>query len=246
MRVGVIAALVAFAAGCSHPSDHPVTLAGVAGPDWRLLRWDADGSHVPLVNGSEITLVIAADGKVGGNASINRYTGTMSIDKDGKVNYTNTPPPAAAKGIQSVTGAASVHALAVYPRRLPFQGLIAVASWAVGIGFIVTVAFNPIPKLWWWVQGLQLSYFGAGWLLLVWSYRLTPHPMAIVMRRLSLAVLGIVLVTTIPQRVRQLSVVLQLSMGWLAVLALEPLVGERRRQRTATARRWWRGRRSAT
>ena len=30
------------------------------------------------------------------------------VDKDGKVNYTNTPPPAAAKGIQSVTGAASV------------------------------------------------------------------------------------------------------------------------------------------
>jgi len=96
-----------------------------------------------------------------------------------------------------VTGAASVHALAVYPRRLPFQGLIAVASWAVGIGFIVTVAFNPIPKLWWWVQGLQLSYFGAGWLLLVWSYRLTPHPMAIVVRRLSLAVLAILLLLTL-------------------------------------------------
>jgi len=58
-----------------------------------------------------------------------------------------------------------VHALSVYPRRLPFQGLIAVTSWAVGIGFIVTVAFNPIPRLWWWVQGLQLSYFAVGWLL---------------------------------------------------------------------------------
>jgi len=39
----------------------------------------------------------------------------------------------------------------------------------------------------------------------------------------SLAALGIVLVTTIPQRVRRLAVVLQLAMGWLAVLALEPL-----------------------
>ena len=96
-----------------------------------------------------------------------------------------------------ITGAASVHALSVYPRRLPFQGLIAVTSWAVGIGFIVTVAFNPIPRLWWWVQGLQLSYFAVGWLLLVWSYRLTPHPMAIVMRRLSLAVLGILLLLTL-------------------------------------------------
>jgi len=96
-----------------------------------------------------------------------------------------------------ITGAASVHALSVYPRRLPFQGLIAVASWAVGTGFIVTVAFNPIPGLWWWVQGLQLGYFVAGWLLLIWSYRLTPHPMAIVMRRLSLAVLAILLLLTL-------------------------------------------------
>ncbi|MCC7285583.1 MAG: histidine kinase [Burkholderiaceae bacterium] len=96
-----------------------------------------------------------------------------------------------------VTGAASVHALSVFPRRLPHQGPIALASWAVGIAFIVTVAFNPVPGLWWWTQGLQLSYFAAGWLLLVWSYRLTPHPMAIVMRRLSLAVFGILLLLTL-------------------------------------------------
>jgi hemolysin III len=38
-----------------------------------------------------------------------------------------------------------------------------------------------------------------------------------------LAVLGIVLVTTVPHRVRHLSLVLQLVMGWLAVLVLEPL-----------------------
>jgi len=96
-----------------------------------------------------------------------------------------------------VTGATSVHALSVYPQRLPFQGLIAVTSWAIGIGFIATVAFNAVPHLWWWVQGLQLSYFAVGWLLLAWSYRLTPHPMAIVMRRLSLAVLGILLLLTL-------------------------------------------------
>src|SRR5512138_1060224 len=95
-----------------------------------------------------------------------------------------------------ITGAASVHALSVHPRRLPFQGLIAVASWAIGVGFIVTVAFNTIPGLWWWVQTVQLSYFAAGWLLLTWSYRLTPHPMAIVMRRLGLAVLAILLLLT--------------------------------------------------
>jgi signal transduction histidine kinase len=96
-----------------------------------------------------------------------------------------------------VTGAASLHALSVYPRRLPFQGLIAVTSWALGAGFIATVAFNSIPGLWWWVQSLQLSYFAVGWMLLTWSYRLTPHPMAIVMRRLSLAVLAILLLLTL-------------------------------------------------
>lgn len=40
-----------------------------------------------------------------------------------------------------------------------------------------------------------------------------------------LAALGIVLVTTIPHRVRHLSLALQLVMGWLAVLVLEPLAG---------------------
>lgn len=96
-----------------------------------------------------------------------------------------------------VTGAATVHALSIYPRRLPHQGALALASWAVGLAFIATVAFNPIPGLWWWTQGLQLSYFAAGWLLLVWSYRLTPHPMAIVMRRLSLSVFAILLLLTL-------------------------------------------------
>jgi hemolysin III len=38
-----------------------------------------------------------------------------------------------------------------------------------------------------------------------------------------LAALGIVLVTAIPRRGRRVSLVLQLAMGWLAALALEPL-----------------------
>ena len=87
MRIGMLVALAAFAAGCSHPSDNPVSLTAVSGSDWRLLRWDADGNHVPLVNGSEITLVIATDGKVAGKASINRYTGSMTLDADGKVTW---------------------------------------------------------------------------------------------------------------------------------------------------------------
>jgi signal transduction histidine kinase len=95
-----------------------------------------------------------------------------------------------------VTGAACVHALGVHPRRLPFQGLIAVAAWALGIGFIATVAFNAIPGLWWWVQAMQLTCFAAGYLVLTWSYRLEPHPMVIVMRRLGLAVLAILLLLT--------------------------------------------------
>ena len=95
-----------------------------------------------------------------------------------------------------VTGAACVHALSVHPRRLPFQGLISVSVWAVGIGFIATVGFNSIPGLWWWVQAMQLGYFGAGYLVLTWSYRLEPHPMAIVIRRLGVAVLAILLLLT--------------------------------------------------
>jgi hemolysin III len=39
-----------------------------------------------------------------------------------------------------------------------------------------------------------------------------------------LAILGVVLQVTIPARVRRLSVVLYLAMGWLAVIAIGPLV----------------------
>ncbi len=40
----------------------------------------------------------------------------------------------------------------------------------------------------------------------------------------SLAILGIVLQVTIPARVRRLSVAIYLAMGWLALIAIEPLV----------------------
>jgi signal transduction histidine kinase len=95
-----------------------------------------------------------------------------------------------------ITGAASVHALGVHPRRLPFHGLIAVVPWAVGFGFIATVAFNPVPGLWWWVQAIQLGYFAACGIVLTWSYRVVPHPIAIVIRRLGLAVVVILALLT--------------------------------------------------
>jgi hypothetical protein len=95
-----------------------------------------------------------------------------------------------------VTGAACVNALGVHPRRLPFHGLIAVTPWAIGIGFIATVGFNNVPGLWWWVQALQLGYFAACGVVLTWSYRAVPHPIAIVIRRLGLAMVAILVLLT--------------------------------------------------
>jgi len=95
-----------------------------------------------------------------------------------------------------VTGAAGVHVLSLYPRRLPTHSLIALGAWAVGLGFIATVAFAHVPGLWWWTQGLQLGYFAAGVAVLTWSYRMVPHPIAIVMRRLGLTVLAILVLLT--------------------------------------------------
>jgi signal transduction histidine kinase len=82
-----------------------------------------------------------------------------------------------------VTAAAMVNAIALHPRRLPGAGWIAVIAWAYVAGLAAWMARGELTDVWWWAQ-ISVSALGLVVMaLLSWSYRLEPHPFAIVLRR---------------------------------------------------------------
>ena len=89
-----------------------------------------------------------------------------------------------------VTCAALLNATLLYPTPLPPRGALAWLSWIAAIVFSGAVLMFDLPQAWWWCKALSLS---TGLLvvgLLGWSYRITPHPYATVMRRLSVVTTG--------------------------------------------------------
>ncbi|HEX4511033.1 MAG TPA: histidine kinase, partial [Burkholderiaceae bacterium] len=96
------------------------------------------------------------------------------------------------------TCAALLQATLRYPTPLPRRGYFSVATWLVTGAFCVAVLRNQLPEAWWWTQTLSLATGLCVILLLGWSYRITPHPFASVMRRLSIVtVTSLVLVTIV-------------------------------------------------
>jgi signal transduction histidine kinase len=95
------------------------------------------------------------------------------------------------------TGAAMINATCLQPRRLPRSGWIAAAVWCVAAALIVLGAAGVLPGLWWWTQ-LSLVMFGlAGLGLLSWSYRIEPHPFAVMLRRFGIVMLSTLVLLTI-------------------------------------------------
>jgi len=96
-----------------------------------------------------------------------------------------------------VTCAALLHATLLYPTPLPPRRSLTALAWVSASGFSVAALFLELPQAWWWAQALML---GTGLLvigLLGWSYRITPHPYASVMRRLSIVTVGSLALVTI-------------------------------------------------
>ena len=96
-----------------------------------------------------------------------------------------------------VTCAALLHATLLYPTPLPPRRALAWLSWIAAIVFSVAALLFDLPQAWWWCEALSLS---TGLLvigLLGWSYRITPHPYATVMRRLSIVTTGSLALVTI-------------------------------------------------
>ncbi len=86
--------------------------------------------------------------------------------------------------------AALVHAIALYPRRLPGATAIGGVAWAAAAALVWLVGRDPLPGAWWWVQG-GVTFMGiAGIALLTWSRTIEPHPFAIVARRFAMLAVG--------------------------------------------------------
>jgi signal transduction histidine kinase len=96
-----------------------------------------------------------------------------------------------------VTCAALLNATLLYPTPLPPRRALAWLSWTAAIVFSGAALMFDLPQAWWWCQALSLA---TGLLvigLLGWSYRITPHPYATVMRRLSIVTVGSLALVTI-------------------------------------------------
>ena len=96
-----------------------------------------------------------------------------------------------------ITCATLLNATLLYPTPLPPRRALAWLSWTAAAVFSAAALWFELPQGWWWCQALSLS---TGLLvigLLGWSYRITPHPYATVMRRLSIVTVGSLALVTI-------------------------------------------------
>jgi heat shock protein HslJ/uncharacterized protein YecT (DUF1311 family) len=72
-------------------AEPPVTAPQPAAPgrasEWRLATWVAGGQEKGLLPDSTITIAFDPTGKVAGNATVNRFSGTYSFDNDGRLRW---------------------------------------------------------------------------------------------------------------------------------------------------------------
>ncbi len=89
-----------------------------------------------------------------------------------------------------LTAAAIVQAATVHPRRLPHAKVVAVLAWGTVIALVGLEQLNRLPSVWWWTQGAGAALGLAAIALLGWSYRIEPHPYAMVLRRFGIITVG--------------------------------------------------------
>jgi signal transduction histidine kinase len=86
-------------------------------------------------------------------------------------------------------------------------------------------AADRLPGAWWWTQGASISFGVLGIVLLSWSYRLQPHPFAVVVRRFSIVAIGTLTLLTVAvaaaegRATTQYSIAAVGSMIWYVFLA---------------------------
>ncbi len=96
-----------------------------------------------------------------------------------------------------ISAAAILHAVTLHPTRLPWARGIAAAGWAVASGLFALIAWGHLPQAWAWVQTAMLGFGLAVMALLSWSYRIAPHPLAVVLRRFAMFYVGAMALLTL-------------------------------------------------
>jgi signal transduction histidine kinase len=97
---------------------------------------------------------------------------------------------AARMALDVITCAALLHSALVYPTPLPHRRGLTWLTWLGAAAFCIAVSRPDMPEAWWWTQALSLSTGLLVIAFLGWSYRITPHPYATVMRRMSTVTVG--------------------------------------------------------
>ena len=72
---------------------------GSSGIEWRLVKWVANGAEKPIFADSAVTIAFDPSGKIAGNASVNRFSGTYRFDVDGRLEW-----PRAGFALTKMTG----------------------------------------------------------------------------------------------------------------------------------------------
>ena len=89
-------------------------------------------------------------------------------------------------GFDLVTAATLVSAVCLTPRRLPRAGWILFGAWTIAVALIYLVSATNLPGAWWWIQACVIGFGLLSVGLLSWSYRIEPHPFAIMLRRFTI------------------------------------------------------------
>ena len=127
--------------------------------------------------------------------------------------------------LDACTGAAFVHALVLYPHRLPRARTVATASWAATGLTLLMVHVGWLTPAWWWAQGLCLALGALGLAVLSQSRRAEPNPYAVAIRRFGIVAMAtLVLVSAAVAASAQLpgvahGVAVGASVAWYLFLA---------------------------
>jgi signal transduction histidine kinase len=142
-------------------------------------------------------------------------------------------------GLDLVTGAAAVHAFALYPRRLAWRHAVGAVAWGLAGVAALLLAAPQAAHAWWWGQGTILALGVLAIAVLSRSYAEEPNPFALAMRRFGFAALGTMVVVDAalvtaewqPGLARDIaaSAVVVWSLFFASLMALVPLLSRARR-----------------
>jgi signal transduction histidine kinase len=112
-----------------------------------------------------------------------------------------------------VTAAAIVHATGTHPRPVRHRRTVAAAGWLVAAVLTVLITAGRLPHAWWWTQGALIALGSVALWQLGRAQADEPHPLAALLRRFGVVVVGTLLLLTLALAASAMPV------GWPGVIA---------------------------